>query len=82
MTTITNLCTKPDKIRLDYNAGRIIGYVYYGDVCYRLLLVKVSDNTYKMTAIQPSIYQYSILTMLIIQDSRHRPGYNPPGQEQ
>ena len=56
MTIITNLYTEPDKIVIKYNAGRIIGYVYYGDVCYRLLLVQVSPNTYKMTAVRPSIY--------------------------
>lgn len=63
MVTIVNLCTKPDKIQVDYNAGRIIGYVYYGRVCYRMLLVHVLDkhnspvpDTYKLTAINPSIY--------------------------
>ena len=56
MITITNLCTKPDKIKIDYNAGRIIGYVYYGELVYRLLLSKVADNIYKMVAVNPSIY--------------------------
>ena len=63
MPTITNLCTRPDKIKILYNAGRIIGYIYYDTICYRMLLVHVLDkfnnpinNTFKMTAINPSIY--------------------------
>ena len=56
MITIANLYTKPDKIELDYNAGRLIAYVYYGGTCYRLLVVKVCDNTYKMTAVNPTVY--------------------------
>ena len=63
MPIITNLATRPDKIRLDYNAGRIIGYIYYGSSCYRVLLVHILDHnnnpipdTYKLTAINPSIY--------------------------
>ena len=63
MPVITNLATKPDRIDIRYNAGRIIGYIYYGDICYRMLLIHVLDknnnpinDTYKMTAINPSIY--------------------------
>ena len=63
MPIITNIATRPDKIDIRYNSGRIIGYVYYGDTCYRMLLVHVLDknnnpinDTYRMTAINLSIY--------------------------
>ena len=63
MTIIINLNTAPDKIELDYNAGRIIGYIYYGSIVYRMLLVHILDknnnpvpDTFKMTAVNPSIY--------------------------
>jgi len=63
MATVTNLCTTPDKIELDYNAGRIIGYITYGTTVYRMLLIHVLDqenkpipDTFKMTAVNPSIY--------------------------
>jgi len=63
MFTITNLATRPDKVKIDYNAGRIIGYVYYGKTCFRMLLVHILDknnnpipDTFRMTAVNPSIY--------------------------
>jgi len=63
MVKITNICTEPDKIQIRYNAGRIIGYLYYGPTCYRMLLVHILDknnrvipDNFRITAINPSIY--------------------------